>query len=480
MLKCITDRLVRVAEAMQTFMAEPEIRFLHVVTTDPLRLAVLEHIAAMEHHSANDKPMFVLEAPVELNDDGWAVRGEELRVDMEDLRERLSKADEGIVVDEMPPMAKAKTGLGAFGLELGAALKCIHDPLGGLIIVLSPFWVRDQARWFDDVKALAQMPALAQVRFIVVDLDVPICKPIAGEFGEYGFTLDARLDDQALAADMAKMTALAENAPDGAAGMRLAGCAGPDVAPPVRKDKPAPLTREEAGAIADKYNVPAESLLVKPMQELRTLVLGAGVAMAGGDAGLAVGKMRDARNAARRIGLERVAILMTLIMGGYALEGRAPQTAASIYEEARMAAEKAKLPELEAQAHMAMAAGLFAGGKYAEAALAYAQAGQRAAEAGIRMLAIEAYRMSGELLVKQFDFDHAAQAFSRACAIANDAEPSEKQLSSASEATRALAALFRRHDLHDTADHLERVAEEIEMAVHNESAHDGNEVSHAG
>ena len=480
MLKCITDALVRVAEAMQTFMVEPDIRFLHIVTTDSMRLSVLEHIAAMEHHGANDSPMSVWEAPVDPNDDGFVARIEELRADMDDLRERLSSTGEGVVVDAMPAQATAETPLGAFGLELEAAVQCIHAPLGGLIVVLSPFWVRDEARWLDDVKALSQWPTLARVRWVVVDLDEPICKPIADEFGTLGLVVDARVTDSVLVEDMATLTALAESAPDGAMGMRLAGCAGPDVAPPPRKDRPKPLTEEEARAMADKHNVPAESLLVKPMQQLRKLVLGAGTAMAHGDPARAVGSMREARDTTHRIGLERVSILMTLMMGGYALQGHAPETAATLFHDANVAAEKAKMPDLAAQAHLSMAAGLFAANKHAEAALAYAKAGQCAAGAGMGTFAIEAYRMSGELLVKQKDFEHAAQAFARACEIANDERPLERQSSSASEAARALAALLRDHGLLDAAEHLQHVAGEIEMNMQDEHTNEESEALHAG
>lgn len=474
MLKCITDALVRVAAAMQTFMAEPEVRFVHIVTNDSLRVSALEHIAAMEHHSENNRPIFILEAPVESNDDGWQARIEELRDDMDDLGERLSKANAGVVVDVMPAHAKAKTDLGAFGLELGAALQCLREPLGGFIIVLSPFWVKDRAQWIDDLKALVRLRTLARVRWVVVDLDVALCKTIADELGNQALVVDARLSDPRLASEMSSMVTLSESAPDGAMGYRLAGCAGPDEAPPPRKEVPPALTPEQAGTFADVYNVPAAAMQVKPMHELRKLVLGASTAMTRGDTVVAVTKMRDARNTAQSMGLERIAIMLTLMMGGYALQARAPETAAKIFEEARLTAEKAKMLDLAAQAQMSMAAGLLAMGKHSEAALAYAQAGQRAAEAGIRVIAIEAYRICGEILVKANDLDRAAQAFSRACAIANDAEPSEKQMSSAPEATRELAALFYKHDLPDTAEHLERVAEEMEMTLSNDF-----EVAHA-
>ena len=156
------------------------------------------------------------------------------------------------------------------------------------------------------------------------------------------------------------------------------------------------------------------------------------------------------------------------------MQGHAPDTAAAIFREARADAEAQKAPELAAQAQIALAAGLFAAKKTEEAALAYAEAGQLAAASGARMLAVEAYRMCGQLVAAQGDFPHAGQAFWRAIEIASDGEPEEWRLSSAPEAARALAALFRNHDRPETAECLERLA--VEMETMGESEKDTPEV----
>ena len=71
MMNAITDPLERVVETMQWFMTATEIQVVHIVTSESLRIAVLEHIAAMEHFSTNTKPFFILEAPVESYATTW-------------------------------------------------------------------------------------------------------------------------------------------------------------------------------------------------------------------------------------------------------------------------------------------------------------------------------------------------------------------------------------------------------------------------
>ena len=110
MMNAITDPLERVVETMQWFMTAPEIRVVHIVTSEPLRLSVLEHIAAMEHFSTNRAPFVILEAPVEPNDDGWETRSEELREDMADLRSLL--IDESSLTPPSPRIFAQQCGAG--------------------------------------------------------------------------------------------------------------------------------------------------------------------------------------------------------------------------------------------------------------------------------------------------------------------------------------------------------------------------------
>ncbi|MDC3960693.1 hypothetical protein [Polyangium jinanense] len=479
MFKSITDPLVHVAEAMQTFIAEPELRLLHVTTSDPIRIAALEHIAAAEHHQENLCPFVFLEAPTETTDDGWSLRSEELRADMEELAELHEKAGEGVTIRPMPAEARAPSTLGRFGLELRAAVDSLGSPLEGLVVVLSPVWVRDPKQWMEDVAALVERPELARVRWVIVDLDESICRSIAERRGDLALVVDARLDTREVQRDVEAMLSAAASAPPGADGMRMAGMAGPDEVPPPHKVRTPPLTSQQARVIAEatekarsdaiEKGIPEPLLRPEPMRELRGFVIGAAGAMIKGDASRAVALMREAKALCRGAGLGKLAVMMGLVMGGFAMQARAPDTAAAIFREARAEADAAKLPALSAQAQLAVGSGLLAAGKSGEAALAFAEAGQLAAGQGERMFAIEAYRMAGQVLVSQRDIEHAAGAFWRAVQIASDGEPEEWRLSSGPEAARALGRIFREHGSTDRADWLERVAVEMETMGESEA-----------
>jgi len=191
--------------------------------------------------------------------------------------------------------------------------------------------------------------------------------------------------------------------------------------------------------------------------------------MSNGEASRAVAVMRDARRFCRQSGLTRLVPMMGLMIGGYAMQARAPMTASTCFREARADAETVGAPELVAQAQMAIAAGLLASHKNAEAALAFAEAGKLAAGVGARVMATEAYRTSGEILVGLRDFEHAVGAFWRAVQIASDGEPQEWRMSSGPEAARALARIFKEHGNDERAVWLERVAVEMETLGESEA-----------
>jgi len=368
----------------------------------------------------------------------------------------------------MPMPCNAASSLGRFGLELGTALDCLGGPLKGLVVVLSPVWVRDAKQWHDDVAALVERPELQRVRWVIVDLDESICASLAGKLEDAALLVNATLDVAEAQREIDAMTAASASAPQGAEGMRVVGMAGPDEPPPKRKMRPPGLTGEEAQAVAKEKGLPEVMLRIGPMSYLRGLVLNAARAMSKGEASRAVAIMRDARRFCRESGLTRLVPMMGLMMGGYAMQARAPLTAAVLFREARADAESAGAPELVAQAQMAIAAGLLASNKNAEAALAFAEAGKLAADAGARVIAIEAYRTAGEILVGERDFEHAAGAFWRAVQISSDAELQEWRISSAPEAARALSRIFREHGNDERAVWLERLAIEMETLGESE------------
>jgi hypothetical protein len=437
-------------------------RLLQITTTEPQRIGLLEHVAAAEHIGENACPFLFIEAPMTKEDDGWFIRRCEVRAQMEMLRARELAHPEGAPVAEMPEDDDADTDLGRFCLTLAQAVKCCGAPIGGLVVVLTPMAMEDPLRWREEVAALVARPELSRVRWVIVDLQEPTCMDIARGLEKKARIVYARLDMKAVEADVDALLAGTETAPPGAGGLRLSGAAGPDEAPPKRYNAQT-TTPEQIEKLAAEAGVPPAVLQVEPMQKLRGMITGAARAMRKGDVFEAISKQREARAFCRTIGWRKGAVMMALLLGGYALQADAPKTASAIFMEARAEATDEGMAEQAAQAQMALAAGLLLERKEDEAARAFAEAGRLAESLGSSVMAIEGYRMCGQLCMARGDDKHAAQAFVRALECAGEAKPEEKALSSAPEAARALATICRSHELVPQADALEAQALAMEQ-----------------
>jgi len=150
-----------------------------------------------------------------------------------------------------------------------------------------------------------------------------------------------------------------------------------------------------------------------------------------------------------------------------------------VFTTAKARAQAANLAELSIQAQMAIGATLLVAKRVEDAVVAYHEAGalgeasarefaaqQPAIEASgpavPMIMAVEAHRMAGQLLVSLGREQDAANSFWRALAAANAVDEDRRSNTSASEAARQLAALCRKHNLHQQADSLEAQAAALE------------------
>jgi hypothetical protein len=463
-MESIAQPLRRLVESVQWFAVAREIRLLHVTTTPALRLAVLEHVAAGEHHPDNRSPFFVLESPTDRSDDGWADRAEELRADYAELRATLAQAGEAIQLPEPWAPHPGSSPLVAFGAELGEALRRLPAPLDGLMLVLAPVWVHDPPRFADGVRALLSVAGLERVRLVVVEGDGATCARLADSLGPQAERVDARIDEQTARADMAELLAAMAAAPAGASGAQLTGAAGPAVAPPPRPRAPPPLSPAEREQHAVELGVPPALLDPAVPQAIRVKVLTAAQALREGDAPRAVATQREARDLCLGAGLVREATVMELVLGGFVLQAGQPAQALEVFQEARRRAEAAGLPALAAQAQLSTGSVLLALKREDEAALAYARAGRMGTKLDSPALAVEAFRLCGQLRAAAGWPRQAALAWNRALEVAGEGSPEEQRASSAPEVARQLAALCREYDLDPQADGLEAQADALEAA----------------
>lgn len=100
-----------------------------------------------------------------------------------------------------------------------------------------------------------------------------------------------------------------------------------------------------------------------------------------------------------------------------------------------------------------------------DAVTAYAEAGQLGANHGAPIIAIEAYRMCGQLLASKGRLEEAGTAFRRALDTATHGGEDVMRNSTAMEAARELAKLGRKHGLTGQAESLEAQAAAIEASL---------------
>ena len=462
-MDALVQPIERVVEAGEWFVRTPSLRVLHIVTSGLLRTPVLSHLCASELLEANTCPFFVLEGPTEPGDDGWTLRAEELRLDWEGL---AKSAPDDVFVEPLWAPQHARTPLTRFGLELGRALASVRAPMTGLVIVLAPVWVRDPEVWRRDLEILLAERGLAGARFVIVELEEPHALPVVRKLGGAAEHLDLRVDEAALRDEANARLDAMKNAPPGATGPQLVGAAGPRVTPPRRKRDPAPLTPEQREETARQIGIAPAMLDPDVMQSLRVLVLSAAAAMGEKNAPEAVRLQREARDLCMQHGLAREAVVNELVLAGYVLQGGSPARALELFRDARGRAEAAQLADFAVQAQMAVGSCLLVLKQVDEAAAAYAQAGQLGANAGAPILAIEAYRMCGQLLASRGKLQEASTAFRRALDTAEDGGEAVKTGSTAMEAARELAALCRKHGLTQQAASLEAQAAAIEASIH--------------
>lgn len=458
----IARPLTRLVQAVQWFVIAREVRLLHVVTESSLRLAALEHIAAGEHHGDNNAPFFVLETPTEEGEDGWEGRGEELRADYEELRTLLDKAGEGVTMPAIWAAPRAGSSLERFCMEVSEALAHLTSPFEGLVLVLAPVWVRQPQRWVAGMRELLGRPELSRVRFVILEADGAHCEALARELADRAERVEFSADERAVQQDMAELIEAMSTAPVGTTGARLTGAAGPSAAPPPRPRSPRPLSAQQREVLAQQVGVAPALLDPGFQQTLRLKVLSAAQALREGRASQAVEEQRQARDLCREASLVREAVVMDLVLGGYVLQTMQPEQALQIFHEACQRAESNQLYELAVQARLAKASTLLVLGHQEEAALVYCEAGQLAARLTSPVLAIEGYRMCGQLWAAAGKLPEATTAWRRALELASKASPEEQRASSAPEAARQLAALCRHHGLQLQAEALEAQAASLE------------------
>jgi len=233
----------------------------------------------------------------------------------------------------------------------------------------------------------------------------------------------------------------------------MIGRAGPrGIAPPRRIHERPPMPPEERAAALRATGINPDYCEKAP--ELQHLILAAAVAMKNGEYEKAVRHQEAAADLAFSLEVFDVAVLCRVALGSYlTASGRRDEALLVLKTAAELAHERGFALQ-EAQAHLGIGLLLGLARRYEDSADAYSMSARRAEAANVQVLAIEAWRMAGQVALQIPDRDKACQSFREAIRVAEASEVEAVKDSTASEAARKLAEICDHLGMPDQANSL--------------------------
>lgn len=453
-MQSYSDPLNNLHEDGSWFARAHELRLWLLRCDADLRKPALTLLPKFEFHHDNRSPWLILVDAHTAGDDGWQLRSNVLA---RDWAQRVTAfAREGVVQGSVEARV-GPPGVACFRATLIRMLDAMAPPLDGLVVVLAPTTVEDADALARELAQLLGDAALGRCRFVVVlDLDVAPPTSLIDALGPRAAQVTlCRVNDNAKASDLAAMLG-------GSDPTRL-GMAWPvGVIPPPRVDDPPSIPTPERDALLREEGV--DPALVDGAPQLRVEVLAAAVAMKDGRGAEAIARQSEACRLCAALGLRELEIICRTSLAAY-LSGLGERAKAKqVLGETVELARSHGLRRGENQALLALGLVHNLDGEYPASIAAYSEAAW-AAEAGNEpLLAIEAWRMSGQLAAQQ-DHDQAAvEAFGHAVRIGRATDAEVVSNSSAPEAARQLATLYTRHSMHDHAASLHALADSMEAS----------------
>lgn len=460
-MESIAAPLRRLQEEGSWFARAQELRLLHVRTDATMRGAVIERLMSLEHHADNRALFYRFDDPFAGSDRGWPARVQRLADQHAAKIDAVAPA--GVVVQPLGHAAAApKPAAGGFSALLFQIGQTLGAPLAGAVVLLAPAQVEEPAAFHDELAALVAAPQLSHVRWIVVEADGDAARELVQALGARALQCDGRVDEAQQQKDLAASGAAAASDPPVPLPVELgwrAPGAMPDVAAPPRRDRGRPPTDDElrAAGLSPKF-------VNGGGEQLKKLVLGAALAMRQNRHPDAVTLQARAAALCAEMEMPREQILNVTILGGYLLAAAQRAHAREAYTKARDLAVAGGFDDLIAQTELALGMLDAVDRLPAEAAGHYAAAAQHAEKADVAPLAIECWRMAGQLALEARLETGAVDCWKRALALAEPLQVDLAKLTSAAEVARALAAVCRRRGLVAQADSLERRSVEVETA----------------
>jgi tetratricopeptide (TPR) repeat protein len=442
------------------FTRAKEVRLLVVRTSSDIRKTALRVLAGLEFLPDNRSAWVIIPDAHTASDPGWQVRANRLMAHWEERRKafleneriEMPEARIGQTLPEDRSWPRNSLPISPMRDACAAVIAALRPPLEGFVIVLVPTTVANLKAMSSEIEALAVDPTLAACRWVwVLDADKP-WPDVLDQVGELGLRCECIPDPEQQKKDFAAMLASPPT---------MIGRAGPrGVTPPRRINDPPPMPPEERAAALRAAGVNPEYCEKAP--ELQRLILGAAVAMKNGDGADAVRQQEAAGDLALSLQVFDVAVLCRVALGSYLTALGRRDEALQVLNQAAALAREHGLALQEAQAHLGAGLLLSLAKRYLEAADEYAVCARCAEEAKVPVLAIESWRMSGQVSLQARDREKAALGFREAIRVAEASEVETVQDSTASESARKLAEIYDRLDMPDQAESLRAEAEAME------------------
>jgi tetratricopeptide (TPR) repeat protein len=457
-MQAISTALNQVFEAGSWFVRAHEVRLWVVRVSASLQKTALQVVTGLEFLQDNRSAWVVLPDAHATADPGWQVRANRLIAHWSDRRKAFLEKEQ----IEMPEARiDGIRGANRSGKPLpilpmqdacAALINALRPPLDGFVIVLTPAMVTNLNVMGSEIEALANDSALEACRWVwVLDAENP-WPDVLDRFGDRGLRCQCIPDPEQQKKDFAAMIA---------APPMMIGRAGPrGITPPRRIDEPPPMPREELAAALRSAGVNPEYCEKAP--ELQRLILGAAVAMKNGESAEAVSQQQAAGDLAFSLGLFDVTVLCRTALSSYLTAFGRREEALRVLQSAADLAKERGFALQESQAHLGIGLLLALAERYEDSADAYSVCARCAEAANVPVLAIEAWRMAGQVALQVPDRERACQSFREAIRVAEVSEVEAVKDSTASEVARKLAETYDYLDMPQQAESLRAEADAME------------------
>lgn len=464
-MQSFSEPLNRLHQDAGWFARAQEIRLLVVRTSGDLRKTVVELLPKFEFHADNFSPWVMLPEAYTSEDNGWQVRANRLVTDWERRREAFFK--EGIElpkvqVASLPEPHQTPKGLSAgitlFHKTAASVQRALRRPLRGLVFVLAPPVVDDPVGLERDIDALLRARALEACRFVLVlDSDLPTPHELLEALGDRAMQAECVVDPKQQEQDLAAMLGGGDD-PESMGGI---GAAPRGVVPPRRVDGPPEVPKDQRDAALREAGINPEFLEKAP--RFRNLVLSAALAMKQGRGTDAARQQREARDLAYTLEMHELGVICQIALANYLSGLGQPDEAVSELEHAVQRAADHELYRVQSQAHLALGLLHTLAKRLPDSVCEYVRAALTAEVASVGPLAVESWRLAGQIALQSGDDEVGIASFQESLRVAAGSAAAVVKSSSAPEAARQLAQHMRDHGMGAQAESLYAQADQMEQ-----------------